>query len=105
MNYYTVFYLVIILFIMFKNDIFLAIIDFNLKYNTKDFMNNILLNKKKLIMFFFLFYLLYKITFTYKIIILILSIIIYLNYTKINFILNQFKDVYDDKFLINKFIL
>ena len=45
MNYYTVFYLVIILFIMFKNDIFLAIIDFNLKYNTKDFMNNILLNK------------------------------------------------------------
>ena len=105
MNYYTIFYLVIILFMMFKNDIFLAIIDFNLKYNTKDFMNNILLNKKKIIMCFFVFYFIYKIKFIYKILILILSIIIYLNYTKINFILNQFKAIYDDKFLINKFIL
>ena len=107
MNYYTFFYLIIIFFIIFKNDLFSKIIDFNIKNDTKKFLNNTLksINIKKLTIICIAIYLIYKIKFIYKILILILSVIIYFNYTGINFILNQLLNVYNNNFLINKFLI
>jgi hypothetical protein len=115
MNYYTVFYLIIILFIIFKNDLFSKIIDFNTKNNTGNItkrmfnitkrMFNNTDNIKKLTIILITCYLIYNIKIIYKCLIFIFSLMIYLNYTKINYILNQFVNIYYDNFLINKFML
>jgi hypothetical protein len=129
MNYYTLFYLIIILFIIFKNEMFSTIIDFNTKNNTKIYLNNIINNTKnkinntkdkinntkdkinnmnnikKIIILFITCYLIYNMEFIYKSFIFLFSIIIYFNYTKINYILNQLVNIYYDNFLINKFML
>jgi hypothetical protein len=107
MNYYTLFYLIIILFMIFKNHLFSKIIDFNTKNNTEYILKNILkdMNTKNLIIILFTFYLIYQLKFIYKSVVLICSIIIYFNYTKINFTLNQLMNIYYNNFLINKFLL
>jgi hypothetical protein len=108
MNYYTLFYLTLIIFIIFKNIIFEKIIEFNKKNNTENILNNLNLNninRKYILIILLSFYVIYKSKLFYKILMLICGVIIYYNYTKINFILNQFKNVYHNQFLINKFIL
>ena len=113
MNYYTLFYLILIIFILFKNIIFEKIIEFNKKNNTKNILNNLSLNylnlnnlnRKYILVILLSFYVIYKSKLFYKILMLICGVIIYYNYTNINFILNQFKNIYYNQFLINKFIL
>ena len=114
MNYYTLFYLTLIIFILFKNIIFEKIIEFNKKNNTENILNNLNLNnlnnlknlnRKYILIILLSLYVIYKSKLFYKILMLICGVIIYYNYTNINFILNQFKNVYHNQFLINKFIL
>ena len=100
MNYYTILYLSIFLFLIYKNSIFQTIINFNEK---KDFsFRNINYKKTLIIIVFFYYY--YSLKIKYKILILFLFLLICYYYQKINSILNQFLNIYNNTFLINKFI-
>ena len=106
MNYYTLFYSFLIIFILFKNIIFSKIIDFNEKNNTEDILNNLRnMNHKYTLIFLLLVYVIYKSTFIYRLLFITFSVIIYYYYTDINYLLNQLKNIYNNQFLINKFIL
>jgi hypothetical protein len=106
MNYYTLSYFIIIIFILFKNEIFGKIIEFNNKNNTESILNNLKsINHKYTLIILLLFYIIYKSTFFYKILLIICGVIIYYYYRNINYLLNQLKNIYDNQFLINKFIL
>ena len=98
MNYYTFLYSVVLIFVLYKNDMLSKILN-----NKKDLIRN--LNIKFLIKSFLVSYIFYSISFSLKIILLVSSLLIYLNYNKINFILNQLLNIYNNKFLINKFLL
>ena len=100
MNYYTFLYSVVLIFVLYKNDMLSKILSLN---NKKDLIRN--LNIKFLIKSFLVSYIFYSISFSLKIILLVSSLLIYLNYNKINFILNQLLNIYNNKFLINKFLL
>ena len=112
MNYYTVLYLFIFIIYFFKNDIFSNIINFNKKYNVPNLLNNIStifknyekINYKYLVLIILSIYVFLNLKSNLKIFVLLLSFLIIMNYNKINFILNQIKCVYKDKFLINKFV-
>ena len=106
MNYYTLFYSFLIIFILFKNKIFEKIIDFNEKNNTEDILNNLRnMNHKYTLILLLLVYVIYKSTFIYRLLFITFSVIIYYYYTDINYLLNQLKNIYNNQFLINKFIL
>jgi hypothetical protein len=106
MNYYTLFYSFLIIFILFKNIIFEKIIDFNEKNNTEDILNNLRnMNHKYTLILLLLVYVIYKSTFIYRLLFITFSVIIYYYYTDINYLLNQLKNIYNNQFLINKFIL
>jgi hypothetical protein len=106
MNYYTLFYSFLIIFILFKNIIFSKIIDFNEKNNTEDILNNLRnMNHKYTLILLLLVYVIYKSTFIYRLLFITFSVIIYYYYTDINYLLNQLKNIYNNQFLINKFIL
>lgn len=106
MNYYTLFYLFLIIFILFKNIIFEKIIDFNEKNNTEDILNNLRnMNHKYTLILLLLVYVIYKSSLIYRLLFIIGSVIIYYYYRDINYLLNQLKNIYNNQFLINKFIL
>ena len=100
MNYYTFLYLFVLIFVLYKNNILSKIMSLN---NKKDLIKNF--DIKFLIKFILLSYIFYKISFSLKIILFVSISLIYFNYNKINFILNQLLNIYNNKFLINKFLL
>lgn len=106
MNYCTVFYSLLIIFILFKNIIFEKIIDFNEKNNTENILNNLRnMNNKNVLIFLLLVYIIFKSTFFNRLLLIVCGIIIYYYYRNINYLLNQLKNIYDNQFFINKFIL
>ena len=99
----TIIYSLLLFIIIFKDILLQSIIDFNHMNDVSKLMQNI--NKKIIILIFCITYSCINSNYKTKMILSIIMFITFLNYKKINNILNQILHIYNNTFLINKFML